>query len=63
VQKGRSGMGSHKHGVSGHAPRSPAYKQQRTRETNALADEERKKKVKMKFYPSVSDALKNERHK
>jgi hypothetical protein len=57
MQKGRGGMGSHKHGVSGRAPRSPAYKQQRTREANALADEEAAKKVSAKTYQTVSDAL------
>jgi hypothetical protein len=26
MQQDRGGMGSHKHGISGHAPRSPRYK-------------------------------------
>jgi len=52
-------MGSHKHGTSGHAPRSPAYKQQRTREANRLAEEEKAKKPKAKTYASVKDAMKD----
>jgi hypothetical protein len=59
--KGRGGMGSHKHGVSGYAPRSPGYKQQRTREANALADAERAKKQPGKTYASVAEALQSER--
>lgn len=58
AQQGRGGMGSHKHGVSGNAPRSPAYKQAQTREANRLADEARDKKAKPKVFRSVSDALK-----
>lgn len=32
--KGKGGIGSHKHGTSGHAPRSPRYKFQQTLEAN-----------------------------
>src|SRR5262252_9232659 len=31
---GRGGMGSHKHGISGYAPRSPRYKFTQTLEAN-----------------------------
>lgn len=57
MQQSRGGMGSHKHGTSGHATRSPGYKQMRTREANALADEDRAKKPKPKTYVSVADAI------
>jgi hypothetical protein len=56
-------MGSHKHGVSGRAPRSPGYKQQRTREANALAEETQAKKILARTYSSVADAMKGERKK
>lgn len=57
MQEGRGGMGSHKHGTSGRAPRSPGYKMMRTREANALAAEERDKKPKSKTYISIAEAL------
>lgn len=34
MQQGRGGMGMHKHGVSGYAPRSPRYKFMQTLEDN-----------------------------
>jgi hypothetical protein len=57
MQTGRGGMGSHKHGTHGRAPRSPGYKQTKTRESNALAEEERAKKPKPKMYTSIADVL------
>lgn len=57
-QKGRGGMGSHKHGVSGQAPRSPGYKMQRTREANAMADAERAKRPEIPTFRSLADAMK-----
>lgn len=54
---GRGGMGNHKHGVSGHATRTPGYKMQRTREANRLAEETAAKKPKPKMFSSLSEAL------
>jgi len=34
MQQGRGGMGPHKHGISGHAPRSPRYKFMQQLEAN-----------------------------
>jgi hypothetical protein len=34
MQSGRAGMGSHKHAVSGHAPKSPRFKFMRQLEAN-----------------------------
>jgi hypothetical protein len=40
---GRGGMGSHKHGISGYAPRSPRYKFTQALEANkALAARKRR---------------------
>jgi hypothetical protein len=58
VQGGCGGMGSHKHGTSGHASRSPGYKLQRTREANALIEAERDKRPRPTMFGSVADALK-----
>lgn len=58
---GRGGMGSHKHGVSGHATRSPDYKQAQTREANRLADEANAKRLKPAMFPSLKEALRNGR--
>jgi hypothetical protein len=57
-QQGRGGMGSHKHGTSGHASRTPGYKMQRTREANKLAEEDAAKRPKPKMFQSISDAMK-----
>lgn len=57
MTQGRRGMGNHKHGTSGYAPRSPGYKQMRTREANALAETERAKKHVSKTYTSVAEAI------
>lgn len=54
------GMGSHKHGISGHPSRSPGYKQQRAREANAQAEAERAKKPKPRVYASVREAMEKE---
>lgn len=61
MQKGRGGMGSHKHFFSGKATRSPRYKQAQTREANKLAEEARAKRPKPKMFPTVQDALRNGR--
>lgn len=58
AQQGRGGMGSHKHGISGHAPRSPGYKMQRTREANAQASADKAKRPIAVTYKTVADALK-----
>lgn len=36
MQQGRGGMGSHKHGTSGHATRSPRYKFMQQLEANKV---------------------------
>jgi hypothetical protein len=61
MQQGRGGMGSHKHAVSGHRSPSPAYKQQRSREANRLAEEEQAKKPKAKTYASFEELRKDRR--
>ena len=43
MQQGRGGMGSHKHGVSGRAPRSPRYKIMQTLEDNRRRQEEKRR--------------------
>jgi hypothetical protein len=42
-QSGRGGMGSHKHGISGKAPRSPRYKFMQTLEANRQPERKRRK--------------------
>jgi hypothetical protein len=59
MQQGRGGMGSHKHAVSGHFTPSPGYKMQRTRETNALQDAERRKRPRPEMFATVAEALAN----
>ncbi len=57
---GRGGMGSHKHGVSGRAPRSPRYKFQ-----TQLEAKEKEKAVKKKpplKAQTVAEALKEKSH-
>ena len=44
MQQGRGAVGSHKHAVSGHAPRSPRYKLMQTLEDNKRRAEARKRK-------------------
>jgi len=44
MQQGRGSVGSHKHGVSGHAPRSPRYKLRQTLEDNKRRAEACKRK-------------------
>lgn len=41
MHQGRGGMGSHKHGTSGHAPRSPRYKHQQQLEANKAKPKQR----------------------
>ena len=61
MQQGRGGMGSHKHGVSGHATQSP-----RLRLSKKLAaergeyDTSRRRRTRLKF-ETVHEALKGER--
>lgn len=43
MQQGRGGIGSHKHGVSGRAPRSPRYKIMQTLEDNRRREEEKRR--------------------
>jgi hypothetical protein len=56
MQQGRGGMGSHKHGVSGRAPRSPRYKlMQKTLEDNRRSTEETKRRLKPKMAASFEE--------
>ncbi len=55
--KGRSGIGSHKHGVSGHTGKSPKFRHGLKREAEK---NERKKKKSINMYSSVTEALKGE---
>lgn len=61
--RGKTGMGNHKHAMSGHVGPSPAYKQQRARDANALAEAERAKRPVEPMYPTVAEALKARRTK
>jgi hypothetical protein len=55
MQQGRGGMGSHKHGVSGRAPRSPRYKFMQTLEDNRRREEERKRRLKPKMVSALAE--------
>jgi hypothetical protein len=55
MQQGRGGMGSHKHGVSGRAPRSPRYKFMQTLEDNRRRAEETKRRRKPKMAASFDE--------
>ncbi len=58
MQQGRGGMGSHKHGVSGHATRSPRYRFMQQLEANR--NQLKKPKAKLP-YRTVAEALKGEK--
>lgn len=51
---GRGGMGSHKHGISGKAPRSPRYKHNAQIEANKVKP---RRRLKLAF-SSVTEAMK-----
>ena len=55
MQQGRGGMGSHKHGVSGHPPRSPRYKLMQTLEDNKRRAEVHKRKPKPRMVSTIED--------
>ena len=55
---GRGGMGSHKHGVSGYAPRSPRYKF--NQQLEARRDEEARKRRRPLNAKTVAEAMKQE---
>jgi hypothetical protein len=55
MQQGRGGIGSHKHGVSGRAPRSPRYKLMQTLEDNKRRAEARKRKLKPRMVSTIED--------
>jgi len=57
MQQGRGGMGSHKHGVSGHAPRSPRYKLRQTLEDNKRRAEACKRKPRSQMVSTVAELL------
>lgn len=54
-QKGRGGMGSHKHAISGTLGMPPGLKQQLARDVNS----KKKKKPKQKMYGSVDEQMKD----
>ena len=54
-QKGRGGMGSHKHAISGTPGMPPGLKQRLAREANS----KKKKKAKTKMYSSVDELMKD----
>jgi hypothetical protein len=56
MQTGRGGMGSHKHGISGHAGPSPRAKYMRALEDNRFRESIKKPRAKLK-YNSVSEAV------
>jgi hypothetical protein len=55
MQQGRGSVGSHKHGVSGHAPRSPRYKLMQTLEDNKRRAEARERKPKPRMVSTIAD--------
>ncbi len=55
MQQGRGGIGSHKHYVSGRAPRSPRYKVTQTLEDNRRREEENKRRLKPKMASSFEE--------
>ena len=55
MQQGRGGMGSHKHYVSGRAPRSPRYKFTQTLDDNKRREEERSRRLKPKMLSSFQE--------
>jgi hypothetical protein len=64
THSGKSGMGSHKHAVSGTAGRSPRFKQNRQREANSAAAERAKRDAKKKLvdtFGSVQEAMEKHR--
>lgn len=61
MQTGKRGLGSHKHGISGHAGPTPGAKMQRAREANQLAEAERAKKPSRPVFGSVAEAMRSRR--
>jgi hypothetical protein len=63
-QSGRGGMGSHKHGISGHSGPSPKTKHNWARDASQEIHRRQKRAAKRRavdLYPSVSDALASRR--
>jgi hypothetical protein len=58
MQMGRGGMGSHKHGISGHVGPSPRTKYMRALEDNRFRESIKKPRAKLK-YESVSEAVRD----
>lgn len=59
MQKGRGGMGTHKHGVSGFPTRSPRYKFMQTWRDNE--ERQKRKKPRQRFWASFKELFRNER--
>ncbi len=59
MQQGRGGMGSHKHGISGHSGPSPRFKFMRTFEANREREAETRaiRRRKPKMFPTVAEAF------
>jgi hypothetical protein len=60
-QQGRGGMGSHKHGISGHGGPSPKSKLMRALDANR--EEAARPKRRTRTYQSVADLMRQEKPK
>ncbi len=58
MQTGRGGMGSHKHGISGRAGKSPKFRHWMKREAEKL---EQKRPKMTRWFERVSDLFKKDR--
>lgn len=52
-QAGRGGMGSHKHGTSGHPTRSPRYKFMQTLEANQELEQRSRLRPKTRWFADI----------
>lgn len=59
MEVGRGGMGSHKHGVSGYAPRSPRYKFMQ--QLDARREENSQRKRKPLTAKTVAEAMRQQK--
>lgn len=57
MDTGRGGMGAHKHGISGHAPKSPRFKMQQAIDAAKQEAQAKAKRRAPQMYGSVRDAL------
>jgi hypothetical protein len=61
MQQGRGGMGSHKHGVSGHASQSPRLRLMKKLAVERGEDQGRSARPKGLQFDTVQEAMKAER--